>query len=141
MPNITSVGTWMKHLPKKDEARDPGKFTTPGKFKTLMENIHQYLSVMTSVAGVPLLCVIRVTAALPIDDPGFGLPTFDVELQDRGRHAGVYWPSSNKVVWTMVRFVCHGTEAWHHVKRFESRHNGRDAYLTLVRTYMGADIQ
>ena len=28
MPNVTSVGTWMKHLPKKEEAKDPGKFTT-----------------------------------------------------------------------------------------------------------------
>ena len=96
---------------------------------------------MTSVAGVPLLYVIRITAALPANDPGFGLPTFDVELHDRGRHDGINWPSSNKVVWTMVRHVCHGTEAWHHVKRFESRHNGRGAFLALVQTHMGADIQ
>ena len=71
LPNIRNVGTWMDQL-EKDTNEDPGKFTTQGKFKALMEKFRQFLSVETNSAGVPILYAIKIGDALPAaaDDPG-----------------------------------------------------------------------
>ena len=141
--NIRSVGTWMDQLPDKDTAEEPGKFTTQAKFKALMEKLTQYLAVCTNTAGVPILYAIKLQDALPdaADDPGFGLPSFDEELATRGRLDGHYWVSTNRLVWNAIRKMCHGTDAWHHVKRFETARNGRGAHRALMQTHMGEDIQ
>ena len=112
--NITAVGVWIEQLPDDDDAPMPGKFTNQSKFKTLLENIKQYLSIAKNSGGFPLLYVIRIVVALPAtaNDPGVGQPSFDIELATRGRHDGVFWRASNRLVWNMLRTVCHGTEAW-----------------------------
>ena len=139
--NITAVGTWKAQLPSKDDAVIPQKFTTQSRVKALLEDIRQHLSIATSVCGLPLLYVVRMSDDLPVVDPGFGLPSFDVELSLRGRHDGIYWNSSNRLVWNLMRTVCHGTNAWNHIKRHKATQNGRGAFLSFVQTFMGADIQ
>ena len=114
--NISAVGMWIEQLPDDTDAPEPGKFISQSKFKTLVENIKQYLSIAKNNAGVPLSYTIRINEALPpaADDPGAGLPSFDIELSTRGRHDGVFWRASNRLVWNMLRTVWHGTEAWFH---------------------------
>ena len=141
LDNIRNVGIWSEALPDKAEAVDPGRFTYSAKFKVLLENIRQYLGIVTNKAGLPLAYVIRLDSALPAVDQGFGQPSFDEELARRGRHDGWLWRPSNKLVWNMIRTVTHGTDAWNHVRRFATAGNGRQAYLVLVATYMGRDVQ
>ena len=97
----------------------------------------------TKSAGVPILYAVKIGDALPApaDDPGYGLPSFDEELASCGRLCGHYWVSTNRLVWTAIRKMCHGTDAWNHVRRFETPRNGRGAYMALMHTHMGEDIQ
>ena len=110
----------MDQLPPETDAVEPGKFTTIAEFRVLHENIIQYLSIVKSTAGFPFLYLIR-DAALPADDPGYGLPSFDEELATRGRLGGVFYAASNKKLWGVMRTVCHGTAAWTHVQPFARR--------------------
>ena len=135
------LSEWMDQLPDSDEAEMPDKFSDPSKVRNLLENIHTYLGIVKNKAGVPILYVIREDAALPADDPGFGMPDFNTEVMTRGRLNGVFWRSSNRTVWIMMRHICHGTHAWPFVSQFESTANGRRAYLAFAQHYMSTDIQ
>ena len=138
---IQVLSEWLEQLPSSEEAEMPDKFTDQYKVRNLLENINSYLGIVKNKAGVPILYVIREDPNLPADDPGFGLPDFHTELATRGRHNGVYWKSSNRMVWTMMRHICHGTNAWPFVSSFERTANGRGAYLAFSQHYMGTDIQ
>ena len=141
LDNIGVVGGWIEHLPDDEGCSRPWQVYQQSKFKTLVENIKQYLSIAKNNAGVPMLYAIRIAPGLPADDPGFAQPSLDIELSLRGRHDGPFWRSTNRLVWNMIRSVCHGTEAWNHIKRFAVPQDGRGAFLALMHTYMGADIQ
>ena len=138
---LNILSEWMDQLPDSEEAELPSKFTSPSQVRSLLENIHTYLGMVKNKAGVPILYVIREDSALPTDDPGFGMPDFHTEVMTRARHNGVYWRSSNRTVWLMMRHICHDTTAWPFISSFESTANGRGAFLAFSQHYMGTDIQ
>ena len=138
---IDRLSEWLEQLPSTDDAQLPDKFSEPSKVRNLLENINSYLGMVKNKAGVPILYVIREDPGLPAEDPGFGMPDFHAELMTRGRHDGAYWTSSNQAVWRLMRHICHGTNAWPFVSRFERAMNGRGAFLAFSQHYMGADIQ
>ena len=138
---LSVLSEWMDQLGNSDEAEMPPKFSDTSKVRSLIEDIHMYLSMVKNQAGVPILYVIREDPNLPADDPGFGLPDFHTEVQLRGRHNGVFWRASNRKVWNMMPHICHDTHAWPFVSPFEATANGRGAYLAFAQHYMGLDIQ
>ena len=76
IPATRALGDWMDQLPPETDAVEPGKFTTIAEFRGFHENIIQYLSIVKSTAGFPLIHLIHDNV-LPADDPGYGLPSFD----------------------------------------------------------------
>ena len=139
--NIVAVYNWINLLPEDPDASTVDKFTDGGKKRVWFESIINYLGVKKGPSGFPLRYVIRERAALPIVDPGFGLPEFYIELETRGRHGGHYYAADNQVVWLFLRGLCHGTAAWTLISSFEARNNGRGAYLALLAQYMGSDVR
>jgi hypothetical protein len=71
--------------------------------------------------------------------PALLTPDLHDELMDRGRHSGFFWAADNKKLWDLMRSVCHGTTAWSSIARFERTHNGRGAYLAIMKQYLGED--
>jgi hypothetical protein len=55
----------------------PGKVTNIDKIRQFLEYIDNYMSLVRGANGLPLLYVVRESAALPEVDPGYGIPTFD----------------------------------------------------------------
>src|SRR5210317_666673 len=57
----------------------------------------------------------------------------------RARHNVIcpFWNPNNALVFEMIMAVTHDTDAWHVIRSYSSRQNGRAAYFTLVSTYRG----
>ena len=92
-------------------------------------------------SGVPLSYVIRDSADIPPHDLGFAFPDLDQDIADRGRHDGIFWPADNKSVWSDLRLICHGTDLWNTIRRFEKSKNGRGAFVAMQLTLEGDDIR
>ena len=69
------------------------KFTDRSDKRVWFEEVVNWHSQMKGKSGLPILYVIRETAALPppAEDPGFGQPDFATELSNRGGLSGHWW--------------------------------------------------
>jgi hypothetical protein len=56
-----------------------------------------YLLIDHRVSGLPLLYVVRESSALV--DQGYGIPTFNTEMIERGPHTGTNFKRDNLSVW------------------------------------------
>jgi hypothetical protein len=139
--NLSETWEWKDQLPPDPATSAVQAFQDIGDKRVWFESIRNYLSQKKGAAGLPILYGIRPDTALPLDDPGFGLPDHDSELYNRGRHNGSNWKSDNAMIWQLVWDVSHGTTAWNTISSFEATKNGRGAMLALVRQYMGSDVQ
>jgi hypothetical protein len=120
----------------------PDKLTKTDKVREVIENIESVLLVMKGINGVPLLYVVRDLVALPTGigddvDAGFGLPTYTQEMVRRAPHTGVYFREAQKSVWNVIRHVTHGGPGWSWVQSFARTQDGRNAFLSMKRYYLG----
>jgi hypothetical protein len=120
----------------------PDKLTKTDKVREVIENIESVLLVMKGINGVPLLYVVRDLVALPTGigddiDLGFGLPTYTQEMIRRAPHTGVYFREAQKSVWNVIRHVTHGGPGWNWVQSFARTQDGRNAFLSMKRYYLG----
>lgn len=79
--------------------------------------------------------------ALPVEDPGWGLPTFKDELIRRTRHDGPYFQQDNRAVWKIIRKITPGGPGWSWVSSHSNQQNGREAYFSIKRHYLGECFQ
>ena len=73
-------------------------------------------------------------------DQGWGNPSFDEKLLERGRHDGANWPGDNRKVFEFLKDKTFGTTVWHTIKCFERAGWGREAFLALIALYLGSDV-
>jgi len=127
---------------EKDPPEDSvANFTDGCNKKLWIESIQQYFALRKGQALVPLLYVIRLQEAVPAVDPGFGLPSFEEDIESRGRLDGQFWRADNRAVWLFLKSKCHGTTAWTTIVEHQRAANGRGAFLALVNQYLGRDVQ
>jgi hypothetical protein len=112
------------------------------KVREVIENVESVLLNMKGINGVPLLYVVRDQVALPTGigddiDEGFGLPTYTQEMIRRAPHTGVYFREAQKTVWSVIRHVTHGGPGWNWVQSFATAQDGRNAFLSMKRYYLG----
>ena len=112
--------------------------------KKVIENIDDWLDRRLGVRGSPLAYVTRPVvlppghADIPDEpDPGFGLPTLHAELIRRTRHDDEYYRQDQIEVWNMLRHVTHGGPGWNWISVYARRQDGREAYLSFKRHYLG----
>ena len=141
LDNLDIVWDWFSQLEDDPSEDSVPNFTDSSNRKQWFESITGYLAVKKGKSGVPLLYVIRQDSNLPADDPGFGLPTLNEELVTRGRHNGHFWAADNRSVWLFLRAKCHGTTAWNTILTYQTRSNGRAAFLALLGQYLGEDVR
>jgi hypothetical protein len=120
----------------------PDKLTKTDKVREVIENIESVLLSMKGINGVPLLYVVRDLVALPTGigddvDPGFGLPSYSHEMIRRAPHTGVYFREAQKTVWNIIRHMTHGGPGWNWVQSFARTQDGRNAFLSMKRYYLG----
>jgi hypothetical protein len=133
----------LKDVDEEDIKVDlPAKLVKTDKVREIIENIESVLLRMRGINGVPLLYVVRDQVALPTNigddlDPGFGLPNYSQEMIRRAPHNGVYFREAQKSVWNVIRHVTHGGPGWNWVQSFASTQDGRNAFLTMKRYYLG----
>ena len=139
--NLDALDAWFDQLKKNEPTEQVAPFTDGANKKAWFESILSYLGVKTGESGVPLLYVVREESDLPTGDPGFGTPSFDEEIQSRGRHNGHFWRGDNKMVWLIVKALTEGTSAWTTIKSYARSNDGRGAFLALLEAYMGVDIK
>ena len=140
--NLGALRSWFDQAEMNSpDAHGVPTFTDDANKKAWFESIYQCLRSKTGSSGFPLLYVIERQEALPQEDPGFGMPSFDQELASRGRHNGHYWRGDNMAVWLLIKDITHGTTAWSFVKAYASSNDGRGAYMALEATYMGSNIR
>jgi hypothetical protein len=116
----------------------PEKFTTGKKSRETIEDIESWIGSSYGIEGTPLEYIVRAEVELPVTDPGFGNPTFRSELIRRAHHTGDPYQIDNEAVFTLMRHVTHGTDAWAFVKQFDRTKDGRGAYLSFKAQYAGA---
>jgi hypothetical protein len=120
----------------------PDKLLKTDKVREVIENIESTLLAMKAINGVPLLYVVRDLVALPTGigedvDPGFGQPSYTQEMIRRAPHTGVYFREAQKSVWNVIRHVTHGGPGWNWVQSFARTQDGRNAFLSMKRYYLG----
>jgi hypothetical protein len=47
-----------------------------------------------------------------VNNPGFGLPSYDAEMIAHAPHTGPSYQIDNHTVWDVIRYVTHGGPAW-----------------------------
>lgn len=115
----------------------PGKLTNIDKIRQVLENIDDYLSRARGESNIPLLYIVRDSSALPPVDDGYGNPTFDAEMIERGPHTGTYYQRDNITVWNVIRHVTHEGPGWSWVSEHQRTCNGRAAYQSIKAHYLG----
>ena len=135
---------WKQKEAEEEEAEDddmPDKLTNINTVREVLENIQHYFLHHRGTNGIPLAYVIRERVALPVNDPGWGQPSYDGELIARAPHNGVTFDTNNATVWQVIRHVAHEGPGWNWVVPFARTTDGRGAYLALYEHYMGDAFQ
>ena len=142
LARLRHVDQWFKTLPE-DPSDDMVATYKPGIDRRLwVDSIIDYFRAKKGAhSKVPLLYVLREVVALPAVDPGFGIPDLDQEVERRGRHDGDFFNSDNRSVWGFLAIKCRGTDTWTTIEGFARRQDGRQAFLALVRAFMGANVR
>jgi hypothetical protein len=118
-------------LPKKIE-----KVDTVG-VRNAMEDLDTYLAIKRGATGVPLAYVTRESSQLPSKDLGYGRPTPVEEMIRRAPHSGNDYLADNRDVWEVINHVAHGGPAWGWVSDYSRSKDGRKAYKSLRKHYLG----
>jgi hypothetical protein len=124
----------------EDDAEDidfPQKLTKIEQVRDVLEDMDNYLVRKLGSSGVPLAYVTREDVAVPLVDPGYGLPTPNEEMISRAPHVGIYYQQDNKDIWQMIRHVTHGGPGWSWVQAHQRACDGRQAYLAIKAHYLG----
>ena len=130
-----------------EDIEDPTPIRRIEDIRQCLENLDDYLARKRGVSGVPLCYVTREHALQPErmvpaqDDPGFGQPTRREELVRRARHDIPASQDDSQAVWTIIRTMCHGGPAWSWVQIHARTQDGREAYFSLKRHYLGPSYQ
>jgi uncharacterized membrane protein YgcG len=129
---------------KDNEPAYPEPFKKIEDVRKVIENIDDWLDRRLGVRGSPLAYVTRPEVLppghpdLPDElDPGFGLPTLHAELVRRTRHDDQYYRQDQIEVWNMLRHVAHGGPGWSWISTYARQQDGREAYLSFKRHYLG----
>lgn len=122
-----------------DDVKLPAKLASIDKVRMTLNDIDDYLIRKKGISGVPLAYIVRPDVPLPdiADDPGFGNPTFALEMIQRAPHAGAFYQRDNIAVWNVIRHVTHEGPAWSWVQSFVRTCNGRLAYFAMKQHYLG----
>jgi hypothetical protein len=90
MDHLSDTWNWVQQLPPDPLETSVKPFEDRGDKRIWFEGIRNYLRQKKGASGYPIIYGIRPDAALPAaaDDPGYGLPSFPLELYERGRHTG-----------------------------------------------------
>ncbi len=75
MDNLDEIESWYKQLGKNQPTKLPPAFSDALNKKSLFESLTACLSKKIGESGMPLDCVVRDTAALPLVDQGFSIPS------------------------------------------------------------------
>lgn len=127
-------------LEDDDDVRLPTKLTDINKVRMTLEDIDDYLNRKRGISGVPLTYSVRADVALPDagDDPGFGLPSYALEMIRRAPHTGAFYQRDNVAVWNVIRHVTHEGPAWSWVQQYVCTCDGRSAYyFAMKQHYLG----
>ena len=103
------------------------------------ESLDSCLNQYIGETKVPLSYVIRPLEAPPIsaDDPSVDYDSVEDEMIARNPHGTVTYRADNKKVWEIVSAICQETQAYTWIQDFDRRKDGRGAYFTLQRHYLG----
>ena len=106
------------------------------------ESIRTHFQRKLNPNGLPTQYALRPEPdpLVPVVDQGWGNPSFDEELYERGRHDGANWAIDNRKVFDFLKDKTFGTMAWHTIKTFERRGGGGQAFLALIALYLGSDV-
>ncbi len=142
--NLNTLFDWYVQQAEDPSTDTVSKFSDSSNKREWFESIQNYLSEKKGAIKMPLLYVIRAEDPVvtnPNDIWGQAAPDFNEDLRTRARHDGCFWKADNTAVWPFLHSKCHGTTAWTTISIHEKEADGRKAYLSLIRQYMGPDIQ
>lgn len=140
MDQLDSLWAWHDQSQETPLASTLSGFNDKSDKRVWFEAFDNRLKLTKGASGLPIDYVVRTNAALPVDDPGFGLPDYGTELRTRGRHNGTWYRSDRAKVWHLLFDLCHGTTAWHTIQAYQATTDGRAAYLALRGQYLGSDV-
>ena len=94
------------------------KFTDGCNKRDWAESIRTHFQKKLNPKGLPTQYVLRPEPdpLVVVVDQGWGNPSFDEELYERGRHDGASWPGDNRKVFDFLKEKTFGTTAWHTIK-------------------------
>ena len=110
-----------------------------------MDAMKDYLSIRLGRTKIPLAYIIRNNVDVPAaaGDPQDNYDTHQDEMIARAPHQDAagdpldVYNYDNRQVWDLISGWTRDTECWVHVKPFQRRRNGREAYLALYNHYLG----
>jgi hypothetical protein len=132
------------HFKNEKEQADPelpGKIVKVDDVRTNIEDLDSYLNNALGETFLPLAYLVRDDVALPLVDPGFGMPSYHEEMVRRGDHEGTAFQRDNIALWNVISHMTHGGFAWNWVSAHERTRNGREAYIALKTHYLGESYQ
>ena len=129
----------------KKEAKDDNAvatFTDSCNKRDWAESVRTHFQRKLDPKGLPTQHVLRPEPAplVIVVDQGWGNPSCDEELHERGRHDGANWAGNNRKVFDFLKDKTFGTTAWHTIKCFERSGGGKQAFLALIALYLGSDV-
>ena len=141
MARLNAVYLHFKNEKDQPEAELPGKIVKIDDVRTNIEDLDAYLQNTLGETYLPLAYLTRDQVALPVIDPGFGMPTFHEEMIARGDHNGTAYQRDNIAIWNVISHMTHGGFAWSWVSIYDRARNGREAYIALKTHYLGDSYQ
>ena len=112
-----------------------------------MDAMRDYFGIRLGRTKIPLAYIIRNEVDVPAEagDPQNDYDTHQDEMIARAPHQDAagdpldVYTYDNRQVWDLISGWTRDTECWVHVKPFQRRRNGRDAYLALYNHYLGVN--
>jgi len=101
------------------------------------ENIITHFSGIYGDDGIPFAALLRETVAVPAnaEDPHDGYDgDYNKELIQRAPHEGAAYNANNRTLCRLLKKICINTPAYTYISRMT---NGRNAWETLMQTYLG----
>ena len=141
---VTAIMLWRQELVDRGDPdpTDVPKYTDRTQVREWFEAIHAFLEQKCGMSGFPIFHVVREDGNTPAVDAGFGLPSFDADLQQRGRVGrGHFWRADNSYLFSFLGTKCHGTTAWNSISGFAAARDGRRAFWTLMNLFLGPNVK
>ena len=137
--NVTLMRSIRDHEEAHAQPVDVPELKNVKEMVRFCESLDSYLNQYVGETKVPLSYVIRPLEAPPIsaDDPSVDYDSVEDEMIARNPHGTVTYRADNKKVWEIVSAICQETQAYTWIQDFDRRKDGRGAYFTLQRHYLG----